>query len=192
MFPAEIAVLWTSLCCACSLLLASYVVWLSHTSKCCWSWWQKQSQTSLCHCLEQGLSCGWCNKCHLYLKSNLYPKTPSVRLTGRELLENIYKNITFLHSTNQSVFSYFEKFIFSFVQLPPFLQWAFFSSCTVLSYWNFSFGKCLKVHFNHWKLFIFKNIEIYCLDQPLNIPGFAIQWFLNTTDERILTITTAK
>lgn len=48
-----------------------------------------------------------------------------------------------------------------------------------------------EVHFNHWKLFTFKNIEKYCLGQPLNIPGFAIQWFLNTTDERVLTTTTA-
>lgn len=177
--------------CSCSSLLGSYFVWLSRTSKCCWSWWQKQSQTALCHCKEPGLSCGWCNKCHLYLKSNLFQKRPNMQLTTRELLENIYKNLTFLHSPNQFAFSYFEKFIFGFVQLHAVLQWAFLSSRTVLSYWNFSFGKCLKVHFNHWKLFSFKNIEKYCLGQPLNISVFATQWFLNTTAERALTTTTA-
>lgn len=137
--------------CSCSLLLASYIVWLFHTSKCCWSWWKKQSQTSLCHSMEQELSCGWCNNCHLYLKSNLCQERPNVRSTVRELLENVYKNVTFLHSPNQFVFSYFGKFIFSLVQLQLFFQWAFLSSHTALSYWNFSFGKCLKVHFNHLK-----------------------------------------
>lgn len=176
--------------CSCFLLQGSYTVLLFHISKCYWSWWQKHSQPILHHCQDHGPSRGWCNKCRCYLKSNLCKKRANMGLTGRQLLENIYKNLTFLHPPNQFVFSYFEKFIFSFVQLQALLQWAFLSSHTVLSYWNFSFGKCLKAHFNHWKPFSFKNIEKYSLKQPLNVSVSAIQWFLSTTVERVVTPTT--
>lgn len=176
---------------SCSLLQGSYTVLLFHTSKCYWSWLQKHSQTILCHCQEHGPSWGWCSNCRCYLKSNLCKKIANVWLTGRQLLENIYENLTFLNPQNQFVFSYSERFIFSFVQLQAFLQWAFLSSHMVHSYWNFSFGNCLKVHFNHWKSFFFRNIEKYCLNQPLNVSVSATQWFLSTTVERLLATTRA-
>lgn len=96
--------------CSCSLLQGSYTVLLFHISKCYWSWWQKHSQPILHHCQDHGPSWGWCNKYRCYLKSSLCKKRANMGLTGRQLLENIYKNLTFLHPPNQFVFSYFEVY----------------------------------------------------------------------------------